>query len=191
MADETRGASEGTAPVASPGVGGDVPVVRVPLRIRISAWNRRRRFRKAVRLVRGMDGMIVGKAAYEAAVLELGKLAEQLEPLLHGQTRKAALIEERVEMVVNFLRLGVEVGDPALQVSDLMQKYGQMRVMMMSKKKRDRLMYTMGLQELQRRKQPEKVVAVRDHLDRVKLVPAPPEETTVEPPSFPVEDLPR
>src|SRR6266566_8557580 len=70
---------------------------RLPLRARWNLWFRRRRFAWALRLVRGMDGALVSKAALDAAMLELAKLPGWVDDALHGRPKLAAAFTARVE----------------------------------------------------------------------------------------------
>lgn len=139
------GGGEGGVPGGRP----DRAVVpRLPLKARVNLWLRRVRFKLAWRLVKGMDGMVVSKAAIEAASLEFAKMPGWVDDLLVGQHRKAAMVTARIEHVQEFFLLACEIGDPSLQAQQLADLYMRVRQATMSRRQRERMGYEQALRNL-------------------------------------------
>lgn len=126
----------------------------MPRKLRVQFWWRRVRFRWAVRLVGSMDGMVVSRAAYEAALTALARFTEDVGDAFRHQPARAKALETRLESITELLTVATQAGDPSLQFDQLMQLYGRARMASMSKRKRNKLLHLAGIRKLAARHQP-------------------------------------
>lgn len=120
------------------------------LKVRLQVWARGLRIGFAVRLVRGVDGVVVSSAAWRTALDRLAAFSEW-----GANANLSKRLEEShagaVEDLTRLLVLGAEVGDPALQLAGLQDRYVNIRLRSMPKKKRERLQYEAAMRTLEQR----------------------------------------
>jgi hypothetical protein len=124
----------------------------MPFRVRLRMAVRRLRYRLAVRLVRGEDGMVVSKVALQSAVAEIGKLQSFLGGALGRRGPLGDAVQRRVGGIAQLLAVGTEAGDPHLQAQELVMLYAQVRQVTMSRREREKMGHLAALQQLRDQK---------------------------------------
>jgi len=139
----------GEAPIAGALAAAPRPSLLNRLRLAL----RRARFRLAVALVHPVDGMIVSAAVFQLGMDKLAALAEwgERSQVLKGQPKKQAALEEQVSDVTRVMALAGDLGDPTLQMAGMHERFVNVRLRAMSRRRRERLGYEAAMHALEAR----------------------------------------
>jgi len=97
-----------------------------------------------------MDGLVVGHAAWQAALDRLAQLADWADAV--GLSKRVdAVHEAHVEDITRLLALSAQIGDASLQLDGLQERYVNIRLRAMPKRKRERMEYEVALRALEAR----------------------------------------
>jgi hypothetical protein len=146
---------------------------RPPFGVRVKMALRRLRFGLAVRLVRGMDGLVVSKVATQAAAMEIAKLQSTLGDVLGRRGRLGDALQRRVGGIAQLMAVAAEAGDPQLQAQELVMLYAQVRQATMSRRERARAQATAAQQQLMQRHEDPRLFRPRP-TGKTKALPAQP-----------------
>ncbi len=125
-------------------------MARPSLKLRLTIWLRAWRFRRAVKLVRKDDGVVVSATAWRVALDRLAAFSEWAASA-NLSRRAQASHEAIIEDITRLLVLAAEAGDPNLQLAGLQDRYVNIRMRAMPKAKRERLQYEAALRTLEQR----------------------------------------
>lgn len=120
--------------------------IRVTLAHTLRAW----RLRFAAALVREQDGIVVSAAAWQTALDRLAGLAEWGYSASLSK-RLAESHEAAIEDVTRLLGLAAEITNPKLPMQEVRDRYVNLRLRAMSRKRRERLEYESALRTLETR----------------------------------------